>query len=402
MKTIRELRTQKASLITQARGVLEAAEQAGRDVTAEERNQFDALMTQAENIDATIDRREALEREEQRMAAATSEAERPVPESTEQRTPRNSPEYRRAFTNYLRNGLLSLTGDDQRALQADNPTLGGYLMAPQTFINTLIKAVDDETFIRRFATVLSVGGSESLGAPSLDADPADADWTGEITSVGEDSTMAFGKRELVPTMLTKLVKVSMKLVNRVPDVETLVANRLGYKFAISQEKAYLTGSGAGQPLGVFTASVDGITTARDVATDNLQTAFTADGLINCKYHLKSQYWRNARWIFHRTAVRNIAKLKDGEGQYIFDLSTNSLLGFPLHTSEYAPSTFTAGLYVGILGDFSKYWIADGMTYSVQRLVELYARNNQVGLIGRMEADGMPVLAEAFARVTLAP
>src|SRR5574343_834705 len=122
-------------------------------------------------------------------------------------------------------------------------------MAPQTSLNTLIKAVDDETFIRRFATVLSVGGAESLGAPSLDADPADADWTGEITSVGEDSTMAFGKRELVPTMLTKLVKVSMKLVNRVPDVETLVANRLGYKFAISQEKAYLTGSGAGQPLG---------------------------------------------------------------------------------------------------------------------------------------------------------
>lgn len=214
--------------------------------------------------------------------------------------------------------------------------------------------------------------------------------------------MEFGKRELIPTMLTKLVKVSMKLINRVPDVETLVANRLGYKFAISQEKAFLTGSGAGQPLGVFVASNDGIPTSRDMATDNLQTAFTADGLINCKYHLKSQYWRNARWIFHRTAVRNIAKLKDGEGQYIFDLATNSLLGFPLHTSEYAPSTFAAGLYVGILGDFSKYWIADGMAYSVQRLVELYARNNQVGLIGRMEADGMPVLAEAFARVTLAP
>jgi len=402
MKTIREMRNQKANLITQARQVLEVAETAGRDVTTEERNQFDALMHQAETVDQDITRREALEREEQRLAQATTEAERPAVETSEQRGPRTSPEYRRAFGNYLRQGLLSLTGEDQRALQADNPTLGGYLMAPQTFIKTLIAAVDDETFIRKLATVLPVGGSESLGAPSLDADPADADWTGEITSVGEDSTMAFGKREMVPTMLTKLVKVSMKLINRVPDVEALVASRLGYKFAISQEKAFLTGSGAAQPLGVFTASVDGITTARDMATDNAQTAMTADGLINAKYHLKSQYWRNAAWIFHRTAVRNIAKLKDGEGQYIFDLTRNELLGFPVNTSEYAPSTFTAGLYVGILGDFSKYWIADGMTYSVQRLVELYARNNQVGLIGRMEADGMPVLAEAFVRVTLAP
>ncbi len=38
---------------------------------------------------------------------------------------------------------------------------------------------------------------------------------------------------------------------------------------------------------------------------------------------------------------------------------------------------------------------------VQRLVELYAATNQVGLIGRMESDGMPVLEEAFARVKLA-
>ena len=38
---------------------------------------------------------------------------------------------------------------------------------------------------------------------------------------------------------------------------------------------------------------------------------------------------------------------------------------------------------------------------LQRLDELYAATNQVGFIGRMELDGMPVLAEAFTRVTLA-
>ena len=37
---------------------------------------------------------------------------------------------------------------------------------------------------------------------------------------------------------------------------------------------------------------------------------------------------------------------------------------------------------------------------VQRLVELYAETNQTGMIGRMESDGMPVLAEAFVRVQL--
>ena len=78
-----------------------------------------------------------------------------------------------------------------------------------------------------------------------------------------------------------------------------------------------------------------------------------------------------------------------------------LLGRPVMMSEYAPNTMTTGLYCGILGDFSNYWIADALDMQVQRLVELYAESNQVGFIGRLETDGMPVLAEAFARVKLA-
>ena len=78
-----------------------------------------------------------------------------------------------------------------------------------------------------------------------------------------------------------------------------------------------------------------------------------------------------------------------------------LLGFPALISEYAPNTFTTGLYVGILGAFQNYWIAEALGVQIQRLDELYAETNQVGFIMRSEIDGMPVLEEAFARVTLA-
>ena len=66
-----------------------------------------------------------------------------------------------------------------------------------------------------------------------------------------------------------------------------------------------------------------------------------------------------------------------------------------------PNTFTAGKYVGLLGDLSQYWIVDALTMSLQVLYELYAETNQVGFIGRLECDGMPVDANAFARVKLA-
>ena len=79
--------------------------------------------------------------------------------------------------------------------------------------------------------------------------------------------------------------------------------RLAYKFAVTMEQAYMTGTGAGQPLGVFVASADGITTARDVATDNAATAPTFNGLINAKYALKGQYWPAAKWLMHRDVVK---------------------------------------------------------------------------------------------------
>ena len=106
-------------------------------------------------------------------------------------------------------------------------------------------------------------------------------------------------------------------------------------------------------------------------------------------------------------MKQITKLKDGEGQYIWRASVQAgepdmILGHPVNMSEHVPNTFTAGLYVGMIADYSHYWIADALTMQMQRLVELYAETNQIGFIGRQEVDGMPVLEEAFSRVTLAP
>ena len=157
---------------------------------------------------------------------------------------------------------------------------------------------------------------------------------------------------------------------------------------------------------MFTASDDGISTSRDVSTGNEDTSVTFDGLKEAKYTLKPNYWPRARWIFHRDAVKQISKLKDGEGQYIWQPAVvqgdpDRILSFPVDMSEYAPNTFTSALYVGVLGDFSNYWIVDALDMEMQRLVELYAATNQIGFIGRKETDGMPVLEEAFVRVKLA-
>jgi len=219
--------------------------------------------------------------------------------------------------------------------------------------------------------------------------------------------MSFGKRSLKPRPVAKRVKVSEQLLRQaLQSADSLVRSRLEYKFAITHEKAFLTGTGSSQPLGIFTASDNGIPTSRDVSADNTTTTIKADGLINTKYALKAQYHKTAEWIFHRDAVKMIRKLKDGNGDYIWKQGRRRTkptpsLNCPYSMSEYAPNTFTTGLYVGILGDLSFYWIADALDMRIKVLNELYAETGQIGYIGRMESDGQPVMAEAFARVTLA-
>ena len=312
---------------------------------------------------------------------------------------------RRGFRNFLRSGLSGLSEIEQRALQMGTGPDGGYLVAPVAWMNDLIKSKDDQSFIRQLATKYTISGAHSMGFPSLETDPADSDWTSELGTGSLDSSMALGKRELKTNPLAKRLKVSKALM-RNSNIESLVSDRLGYKMGITEEKAFLTGSGVQRPLGLFTASNDGISTGRDVSTGNTTTAIGADNLIECKYALKGAYWNNATWIFHRDAVKAIRKLKDSNNQYLWQPGLQQghpdrILDLPFVVSEYAPNTFTSGLYVGILGDFSQYYILDSLDMEIQRLNELYAETNQVGFITRAETDGMPVLEEAFVRVTLA-
>jgi HK97 family phage major capsid protein len=403
---LQDLRDERVALVKSAREILDTAETENRDLTAEEQQKYDRLM---EKVDKNADKI----KNEERVAALETALDEPIneaikPESEERADgkpadPRATEEYRAAYSYWVATGDMA---PEFRALQMDSDTAGGYTVLPQKTVMDLIKAVDNLVFIRQFATVHQVPKAESLGVPSLDNDPADANWTSELLTGSPDSTMSFGKREFYPHPLAKSIRVSNKLLRASAlNVEALVRQRLEYKFGVTQEKAFLTGNGAMQPLGVFTASDDGISTSRDVSTGNTTTAITTDNLYECKYTLKAQYRPRSRWIFHRDAVKMIAKLKDGEGRYMWQPSISAsvpdtILSMPVHESEYASNTFTASQYVGILGDFRLYWIADALDMTMQRLNELYAATNQTGFIARWETDGLPVLEEAFVRVKL--
>lgn len=395
---LNDLKQQKAKLITDARALLEKAEQETRDLTSDESDQWERMLSDADKIQKTIDREERQRELDRDIEAVRTEPERPEPgataQSDEERTKAEEGEKRSTYGRFLKGEI--------RALEAGADVAGGFLVAPQAVVGEIIRAVDDNNFMRGLGRVFPpLINAESMGAPVL-TKPSDSDWTAELLTGTADTTMAFTKRELRPHPLAKRILVSNKLIRQANvDPVRMVSDEFGIVFGNTEEKAFLAGTLNDQPLGVFTASANGISTGQDVSTDNTTTEIQADNLIRVKYTLKSQYWGRAQWIFHRDAVSQIARLKDGEGRYLLNVDTNRLLGFRMNVSENAPNTFTTGLYVGILGDFNFYWIVDAMNFQLQRLDELYAATNQTGFIGRRETDGAPVLEEAFVRVTLA-
>ena len=281
----------------------------------------------------------------------------------------------------------------------------GYLSAPTQFVEDLIKGLDDNLFIRNVAhKTPTLGAAQSLGFPYRATAAADADWKTEVAAAAVEDDLTYGLREFKPNRLTKLIKLSKTLVGHSNMAPGVVLEELQRVIGVTLEKAYMTGNGSGKPLGVFTASDSGVSTARDV-TATAATYVTFDDIINLKYALKGQYHARAQWVMHRDLVKAVAKLKDLDGQYIWQPSTqmgqpDRLLGSPVNMSEFAPNTYTAGLYAAVYGDFDFYWICDADALYLQVLNELYATTNQVGYLFQYFGDGAPVVGEAFARLKM--
>ena len=421
---LKNLLEKRNAAIAAARTIAEKADAEKRSMTAEERQNYDRAMTEQAEIKGDIERveaREAVERDLATSRGRQTESNDPSNgneargtkslasleyrgqkiEGVHRLAERSSEQYNKSFRNYI-SAEKRVAASFANDIDAD----GGYLHAPYQFVMELIKALDNAVFIRKYARVLPVTTTDSLGIPTMTVRPGDADWTSEVGTITPDATAQFGVRQLVPSMLTKEIDVSMKLLATAAiSPESIITSEFASIFGRTEEKAFLTGTGSGQPLGLYTASANGISTGRDVVCGS-STAITFDGLQDVKMGLKAQYRADARWNFSRTAIGAISKLKDTTNQYIWQPSKQAgepdrLLGLPVDESEYTPATFTTGLYVGGLFNYQFYWIADLMGLQVQRLNELLARNNKVGFIGRKHLDAQPVLEEAFVRCKLA-
>lgn len=403
---VNALQERRRKAVEDARGVANVAEAAGRDMNAEEEARFDAFIAESDRLETLIERAERLEGVEGEIGAVVDQyLDRD--EHGEYRAgfgergaTRQEREVEDAIMTYVQRNEVR---PELRAMQADSDT-GGGIFLPQTMQSRIIQNLDKRVVVRQYATVLPLSDAASLGVIQLDEDTADPVHKGEIEEVAESDGPTFGKRELNPRHMAKLVKVSNTLLRKHPAILSFLEDRIAYRFGHQQEEDFMLGNGAGNALGVFFASDAGIPTGRDVSTGNTATEITYDGTLECYFSMEEEYLNEARWLFHRQAKKQLAMIKDGEGRPMWvpgvGGAQDTLHGLPCDSSRFAPSTFTAGQYVGLLACWQYYWIAEALTMRIQRLVEKFATSNQTGFLASAEIDGMPVLAEAFSRMKL--
>lgn len=303
-----------------------------------------------------------------------------------------------ANATYWKGGLQ---GVEQKDLATSPAASGGYLVT-DTQRAELIQKQAPVSAMRRICRVLPpIPGGASI-TPSVENDLSDAEWTTEIKSGSNDTVKPFGERVLTPKPLAKRVKISNAELRagKLYDVENWVLTRMGVRFAVPEEAAFIAGTGVNRPMGLRTwSSVPRFTTA---ASNTL----TADDVIGWAYSLPASYMGNAKILCNRSFLRKVRLFKSVSNEYLWQpgLSSgnpNKILDWQYEVSDQYPTgldvndAYEDNALIATIGDYQYYWIVDSLNLSIIRADQLYLETDQTGFIGRKETDGMPVLAEAF-------
>lgn len=391
--TLNEMLEKRKNLLNTMDGFLETHKNSNGALSVEDDATYSKMEKEFDELTASItraQRRANMEMEMNKPVNAPITAKPMVMTEPEDSTGRASKGYKKNFWNAMRR--KQMTPEMVNALQIGTDSEGGYLV-PDEYEKTLVEALEEENIFRKLAHVISTSSGDRK-IPVV-ASKGSASWVDEEGTI-PDSDDAFNQVSIGAYKLGTLIKVSNELLNdSVFNLESYISKEFARRIGSKEEDAFFNGNGTGKPVGIFNATGGaevGVTAAS-------ATAITADEIIDLFYSLKAPYRKNAVWILNDATIKAIRKLKDNNGNYLWQPSLTSgtpdtILGRPVYTSSYVP-TIAAGAKTIAFGDFSYYWIADRAGRNFKKLTELYAANDQTGFVATQRVDGKLILPEAI-------
>lgn len=381
--TVKELIEKRAKAWEAAKNFVDTHEDKNGNLSAEDSATYTKMEAEIEELTNSIDRQQRAERREQELSKPVNSPITGKPykdePAGEEKTGRASDEYRKAMLNAMRSNFRQVSNVLQEGVDSD----GGYLV-PVEYDKRLIDVLNEENIMRTLGTKITTSGEHKI---NIAATKPAAAWIeeGGALSFG-DAT--FDQIYLDAFKLHVAIKVTEELLyDSAFNLENYIITEFGKALANAEEDAFLNGDGKGKPLGIFAKTGGGQSTV------TLTAALKSDDLIDLIYSLKRPYRKNASFILNDATLAQVKKLKDNNGQYLWQPSYQAgepdrILGYTVRTSAYAPTDAIA------FGDYRYYNIGDRGSRSFKQLNELFAGNGMIGFVAKERVDGKLVLPEA--------
>ena len=289
--------------------------------------------------------------------------------------------------------------------------LGGALVPEDTRME-VIRRLAGATSVRGRARVLNTA-RDAVEFPKLEG--GDSRYTSGVRVTWADAEIP-GSSDFAQTNFELgTVKIPVHTVNARTDVSLNLLEDAGMDIvgfitelfaeaqAIDENEQFLTGTGGGRPRGILGNRSGAEKTPEDGIGNVVSgeaSALTADGLIDLVYELDAQYQTNAVLVGNKQTFRQIRKLKDGNGDYLWAKGIErgappTVLGYDYLMDEAMPSV-AANAYPLIHGDLRGYFIVERVGMSVRRIedVSTYGRN-KAAIFMRRRLGGQTVMPYMF-------
>ena len=350
-------------------GILNLAKNENRAMNEEEIKNFDEMEKEIKNIDATLERNDKINK----MEVKTIEDKKELTQEEKDI---------KAFAQYIRNVVNGVPQNAETQLtKSDNGAI-----IPRTIARKIIDKVVEISPLYASATKYDAKGT--LAVPKYD-DTTD-DVTVAYATEFDDLVSHSGKFntvELTGFLIGALTKISKSLLNNNDfNLTDYVVTKMAEKFKLFYEGECLNGTAS---------KISGIVGSYDSTNMKVQLAnkssITSDELIDIQETIPDTYQTNAYWIMNRDTRKKIRKLKDSDGNYILNRAFNEkwdyeLLGKPVYCSEKAEKLGTASKPVIFYGDFSGLAIKETESMEIQILLEKFATQHAIGVVGYSELD----------------
>lgn len=358
---MKEMLERQNDLKNKAEEIVNTAKAENRAVTEEEKNNFDSIMKEINDIENTIEMEEKLnnmETKEIKVEDKISLEEKEIHE----------------FANYIRNATTQMTKGDNGAV------------IPTTIANKIIAKVVEISPIYASATKYNAKGTLVIPKVDTTADDVTCSYAEEFSELVEHSNK-FATVTLTGHLIGVLTKISKSLLNNSDfDLVNYVVERMAEKFKVFYEGEMLNGT---------TDKISGVVGSYDSTNMKVtlasNSAVTSDELIDIQELVPDVYQANAYWVMNRSTRKAIRKLKDGDGNYLLQRVFNQkwdyeLLGRPVYASENAKELGTASVPVIFYGDFSGLGVKNTEELEISVLMEKFATQHAIGVCGYSELD----------------